>query len=327
MRILSHEDVENILKENKTQAIEIIKQSFLKRKNGKVILPNKISQIFNVETQDRINCMTASILDEKVSGVKWVSVFPNNPQDGYMNVTGQILLSELNHGYCIALIDGTYLTEFRTAAVGAIASQYLAKKNCETIGFIGAGHQAKMHFRLIKMIHPEIKVCKVSSRSLNTVNKFIEELKWDYREVEFISCENDYQKAVENVEIIVTATSTQEALLKAKWIERGTLYIHVGGWEDEYAVPKLADKIVCDEWEEVKHRKQTISRMYSMGKLEDNDIYCDLVNIIDGTKIGRDNNDEIIYFNSVGIGYVDVLLAYKIYQKAKNMNIGIEAKL
>ena len=45
MRILSHEDVENILKENKTQAIEIIKQSFLKRKNGKVILPNKISQI------------------------------------------------------------------------------------------------------------------------------------------------------------------------------------------------------------------------------------------------------------------------------------------
>lgn len=144
MRILSHEDVENILKENKTQAIEIIKQSFLKRKNGKVILPNKISQIFNEETQERINCMTASILDEKVSGVKWVSVFPNNPQDGYMNVTGQILLSELNHGYCIALIDGTYLTEFRTAAVGAIASQYLAKKNCETIGFIGAGHQAKM---------------------------------------------------------------------------------------------------------------------------------------------------------------------------------------
>ena len=69
MRILSHEDVENILKENKTQAIEIIKQSFLKRKNGKVILPNKISQIFNEETQERINCMTASILDVYVSGV------------------------------------------------------------------------------------------------------------------------------------------------------------------------------------------------------------------------------------------------------------------
>lgn len=129
MRILSYEDVENILKENQTQAIETIKQSFLKRKNGQILLPNKISQIFNEETQERINCMIASILDVKVSGVKWISVFPNNPKDGYMNVTGQILLSELNHGYCIALIDGTYLTEFRTAAVGAIASRYLGKKN------------------------------------------------------------------------------------------------------------------------------------------------------------------------------------------------------
>lgn len=174
------------------------------------------------------------------------------------------------------------------------------------------------------MLHPEIKICRVSSRSLDTVNKFIEELKWDYRDVEFINCENDYQKAVENVDIIVTATSTQKALLKAKWIKKGALYIHVGGWEDEYAVSKLADKIVCDEWEEVKHRKQTISCMYSLGELKDADIYCDLVDIIDGTKIGRANNDEIIYFNSVGLGYVDVFLAYKVYQMAVNTNKGTE---
>ncbi len=325
--VLSGGEIETILNGNELCGIQVIEEAFLKRLKGTVMLPDKISQIFEQETQKRINCMPASILDEKISGVKWVSVFPMNPEEGYANVTGQILLSELEHGYPIAFMDGTYLTAFRTAAVGAIASKYLGKDRCEDIGFIGAGQQARKHFRMMKLIHPEIKRCSVASPKNETVTSFITEMKESYSDVEFINCRFDCGRAVSDADIIVTATSTQADLLKADWIKRGALYIHVGGWEDEFAVPELADKIICDEWEAVKHRAQTLSRMYAAGRIKDSDIYCDLGEIIAGKKAGRVDDEEFIYFNSVGLGFVDVYLAYRVYQTACKLGMGVKVWL
>lgn len=57
-------------------------------------------------------------------------------------------------------------------------------------------------------------------------------------------------------------------LLKADAVKNGTYYCHVGGWEDEYAVPQKATKIVCDDWHSLKHRgSPTIARMYKDGLL------------------------------------------------------------
>ena len=123
-------------------------------------------------------------------------------------------------------------------------------------------------------------------------------------------------------DIMVTAISAQLPLLKAKDLKKGSLYIHVGGWEDEYEVPKICDKIVCDEWEAVKHRAQTLSRMYQEGLLSDKDIYSDLAPIIIGEKAGRESNDETIYFNSVGLSFIDVQMAYEIYNRAKALGLG-----
>ena len=327
VRVISGEDVKEILAGKEKQVIYIVEEAFKKRLKGSVMLPDKISQIFDSKIQKRINCMPASILDEKVSGVKWISVFPQNPNEGYRNVTGQILLSELEHGYPIAFMDGTYLTALRTATVGAIASKYLGKKECVELGFIGAGEQARMHFQIIKLIHPEIRVCKVSSRSQSTITLFIKELRKIYPDVTYVNCGTDYQEAVCDADIIVTAISAQTDLLKAAWIKKGTLYIHVGGWEDEFAVARRADKIVCDEWESVKHRAQTISRMYAAGELKDEDIYCNLGEIITGQKKGRLNNEEFIYFNSVGVGFVDIYLAYRVYQMALESERGMSIEL
>ena len=325
--VVSRKDTEQIISCDYIRYISFIEDVFNKRVQNKIILPDKISQIFDEEIQNRINCMPATILDENVSGVKWVSVFPNNPKSGRYNVIGQIILSELEYGYPLAYMDGTYLTAFRTAAVGSIASKYLAKKECHNIGFIGSGMQAIMHFILIKLIHPEIETCFVASQADGTEEKFVLSLADKYKDVEFIMCNSCFERAVKDSDIIVTATSTQAALLKADWIKKGTLYIHVGGWEDEYKVPQLADKIICDEWEAVKHRTQTISRMYQEGILKDSDIYCNIGDIISGKIVGRKNDDDFIYFNSVGLGYVDIYVAYQIYNDAKKIGLGKTVEL
>ena len=321
--LLNEEEVKSTFKE-KTVAIDLVEYAFHQRSKNAVLLPNKISQIFDEKTQNRINCMPATLINEKICGVKWVSVFPPNPQYGYKNVSGMIILSEIEHGFPIAVMDGTYITSIRTASVGAVAAKYLARDNSESIGFIGAGSEARKHLEMIKLVRPNINKCYVSSRTEKTVKDFIKIESKQYPDIIFVNCGDDYKSAVVDSDIIVTATSTQKDLLKAKWIKEGALYIHVGGWEDEFAVPLKADKIICDEWENVKHRSQTLSRMFKAGLLNDEKIYANLGEIISGKAVGRQNDKEFIYFNSVGLAFIDMVFAKHVYDRAFYSNIGNE---
>ena len=319
--LISADDQKRLLNDY-SEVIKVVEESFRKRIEGNVLLPDKTSVIFDEATQNRINCMPGALLDEKLYGVKWVAVFPDNPKEGYRNVTGTIILSELVHGHTLSVMDAGYLTEIRTAAVGAVAAKHLSCADAEAIGFIGAGQQARRHLDLLKTVRPGIKKCYVSSRTDSTVQDFIDEEKKRHSDISFISCGNNYETAVKDADIIVTAISGQEDVLKARWIKKGALYIHVAGWEDEYAVALRADKIVCDDWGNVKHRTQTISRMYQEGLIKDSDIYCNIDEIIAGRKKGRESKDEFIYFCSVGLAFIDIALAQYVYTKSIDLGYG-----
>ena len=324
IKTISQEDVAVIFKDNADAIYGIIEDSFKKYLAGDIIMPDKISQIFDEESQNRINCMPATLINEKICGMKWVSVFPSNAPKGVQNVTGIMLLSELETGFPIAVIDGTLSTKMRTAAVGCTAAKYLAPSKVETIGIIGAGEEARMHFTLLKHMFPTIKECRVSSLNTKIEQGFIDKFKDIVPDVKFVTCNNDSHVCASGADIIVTAISAQSPVLKAADITKGGLYIHVGGWEDEYGVAQKANKIVCDEWEVVKHRSQTLCRMYKEGLLKDEDIHANLSELIAGTKVGRENDDEFIYFNSVGLSYIDINFANYIYKEAKKLGLGHE---
>lgn len=318
MIVLTQENLVDAGCFNVSEAIKVTEDALMDFAKGDIIFPDKVSQIFDEKTQDRINCMPATILSKKVCGMKWVAVFPPNPTLYQLpNLNATILLSEIRTGYPLAIMDGTLCSDLRTAAISGIAAKYLAIKNATTIGYIGSGEQAKMNFLAMMSVMPSIKTCKVASRRKESEIRFINQLKKLYPNIEYISCDSDYSVAAKDSDIIVTAVSCQRPLLQAEWLKEGALYCHVGGWEDAYEVPLSVDKIVCDDWNSVKHRTQTISRLYKMGKLHDDDIYGDLYEIVSGKKTGRKNDKEIIYFNTVGLSYVDVALGYHFYNKAK----------
>ncbi len=327
VRVITQDDLVKAGCLNVPNAIKVCEESLTKYYEKKVVFPDKVSVIFDEATQDRINCLPAAILDEKVYGMKWVSVFPQNPQSGLQNVSAVILLSELEHGFPVAFMEGTLCSNLRTAAVSAVAVKYLSRDDSKVLAFIGSGEQAKTHFLSIMNVRKNINVCRVSSISDETNLKFIEQMSKLYPNIEFINCNNDYEKAVTGADIIVTAISGQEPILKAPWIKKGALYCHVGGYEDEYDVALSADKIVCDDWNVVKHRTQTISRMYKDGILTDDNIYGNLYEIVNNVKKGRETDDEFIYFNAVGLSYVDINLAIDMYKKVLNNNLGEIVKL
>lgn len=324
MKLISEQDILKSGCVNFDSIISTVEDVFIDYNNGNVMLPDKISQVFDQTTQNRINCMPSTLFTHDVCGVKWVSVFPENPHKFCVpNVSGVIVLSELEKGYPFAIMDGTLITTLRTACMGAIGAKYLARKDSEIYGTIGTGEQAKMHFKFIKHLFPGIRLCNVASRNAESEINFIKEMQTIYPEVDFIACNSDYRKASTDADIVVTAVSCQEPLLKAEAIKPGTYYCHVGGWEDEYAVPLKADKIVCDDWNALKHRgSPTIARLYVQKKLKDEDIYGNIAELISGRKAGRENENEFTYFNAIGLSFVDVAVAYSFYKKVINCGLG-----
>lgn len=301
--------------------VDAVEHGFREYAAGRVILPEKTSQVFDEATQDRINCMPSTVRRLGLAGVKWVSVFPRNPSErGLRNVGGAMLLSSIEDGTTVAAMDASMLTALRTAAVDALASRYLAKKCVDTVALVGTGEQAAFHARLLAPRGSGVEV-RVSGRTAAHADALAESLRGDGIEADSFGV--DMADAVHGADTVVTAISGQEPVLKAGWIAGGALYCHVGGWEDEFAVAKRADMIVCDNWHALKHRgSPTIARMYMEGLLGDEDIHADLHEIVTGEKAGRASDNQLIYFNAIGLSFVDVCVAAWLFERAEGLGLG-----
>ena len=309
-------------------AMSAAEDAMLAYRRGDVLFPEKIVQIFNDETQERINCLPATFRERKICGVKWVSVFPPNPvKFGIQNLSAVIILSEIEHGFPIAFMEGTLCSNLRVGCMGAIAAKYLARQDAKSVGFIGGGEQAKMHLIAMKAALPSLSQCRVAAKTPEEERQFVCQMSPILPEMEFVTANASLEAAVSGVDVVVTATSAQAPLLKAEWLAPGAFYSHVGGWEDEYGVAQRCQKIVCDDWETVKHRTQTLSRMYQDGVLQDSDIYANLVDLIAGDKPGRESPDERIYFNAVGLAYVDVAIAIAMFERASQAGMGQDLQI
>ncbi len=213
-------------------AMDAAKKAILDYKDGDVLFPEKIVQIFNDDTQERINCLPATFTKENVCGVKWVSVFPPNPvKYGIQNLSAVIILSEIEHGFPIAFMEGTLCSNIRVGAMGGLAAKHLARKDSEIIGFIGAGEQAKMHLIAMKTAIPSLKECRFAAKEPEEEAKFVEEMSPLLPDLKFTAANTNLEAAVSDADIIVTATSAQGPLLKAKWMKPGAFYSHIGGKE------------------------------------------------------------------------------------------------
>lgn len=323
IRLLSERDLLKAGCFDIATVMKVCEEALVQYRHGKILFPHKVAVVFDEKTQERINCLPAAVLPEKVYGMKWISVFPQNPHIANKpNISALTLLSELDTGYPVALLEAGLCTSLRTSAVGAIAARYLAKRGSRTIGIIGAGEQAKAHLVSMKCVLPQLRSCRVASRSAESEAEFVQQMHRFFPDMAIAACHSNYRQAVEDADVIVTAISGQEKILQADWISEGAFYCHVAGLEDDFAVAKKASKIVCDDWETVKGRSQTISQMYQQGLLGDNDIYADLHELILGEKSGRENDKEFIYFNSVGLSFLDVKVANWMYSKALKAGLG-----
>jgi ornithine cyclodeaminase len=300
---------------------------------GECILPDKTvlkwGKNYAEEMKSgRINIMPGYVGgDYNVVGVKWISSNPDNPFIYNLpRASALIILNDMEKKYPFAIMDGTIISAMRTGAITGIAAKYLARKDSSIVGLIGAGVQNRTQLKAILETMKKIEKVFIYDLYRERSDKFALEMSKDLA-VNIIPVDTA-EAAIAESDIVVTATMTSEPIVMRRWLKKGSFYSNVSGFECDYDTVKLADKRVVDTWSHVKHRlASTISLMSNKGLISDSDIHAELGQIINGKKTGRTSEDEIIYFNSVGMAIEDVAEAMSIYRQAYEKNIGTKLKL
>lgn len=254
-----------------------------------------------------------------VYGLKEVCVFPGNPARGLDTHLGGVLLHSGETGELLAIMNASAITAIRTAAVSAVATDLLARKEASTLAIIGAGVQARSHLEAIPVIR-DIREIRVFSRTPSRA----ESLRSAGGDRVRISA--SVEEAVRGADIVVTATSAREPVLSRDWIADGT---HINAVGSSIATARELDSAtVAAASLFVDRRESTINEsgdyLFALreGAIGETHIRAEIGELLLGKAAGRTREDEITLFKSLGLAIEDVAAAAYLYEKAKATGSG-----
>ena len=228
------------------------------------------------------------------------------------SVRGLIALVELETGRLLAVMDSIKITEIRTALVGALAAQTLARTNIETVAVVGAGVQGRAQLRALRLVRGFRSVRVYDSRP-DRARSLAGELR-DELDVEF-HVASSVESAVAGADVVITATWATSPIVRHDMIAPGTHITAIGA--DEPGKAELdaelisRSRFVCDD----PDLAVEMGALAGVGLGRDA-IHASLGEILSGTRAGRSNDDEITIFGSVGLPCQDLPAAWMAFQRA-----------
>jgi ornithine cyclodeaminase/alanine dehydrogenase-like protein (mu-crystallin family) len=251
-----------------------------------------------------------------VMGIKLISVFHGNKDKGYPSHQGVVVLFDANNGQPLMIFDASEITALRTAAASALATKLLSRENSELLSIIGSGEQAERHIESILLVR---KITQINVWSRNEKNASNLAIKISDRYNVPIIVNKKAAEAVKDADIICTVTSSPEPVVLGDWIKKGTHINAVGSSTpatrelDTNAVLKA--KLYTDCYESILNEAGDFLIPKKEGVITDEYIQGDLGEVLLGTKNGREDQDEVTLFKSLGIASEDIFSCWHIYQK------------
>lgn len=250
--------------------------------------------------------------------VKLVSVFPRNHDRGLPSHQALIALFDPDTGTPLCVMDGTYITAFRTAAAAALSAKLLAREDATVLAIIGAGVQGAAHLRLLPQIR-RFSATRVASRDHELARRLAAEQP-GARAVE------SFEKAVRGADVVCLCTHSGEPVVRADWLKAGVHVTSVGysppGGELD---PQIADRGSLF----VEGRVAFNPPPAGCGELTgiDPDTATEIGEVLLGRRPGRRSEDEITVYKSMGHAVEDAAAASIVYQAAVEQGAGRKMRI
>ena len=292
---LGEERVRELL--NWDQLISTMEAALAAFSLGRVLQP--VRNMLTIEEGKRYLGIMPAVADDAM-GAKLVSFYPGNAGIGVPTHFAMILLFRPDTGEPLAVVEGRLITEMRTAAVSAAVTKYLAAADSRVLALLGSGVQAHAHLQALSLVR-RLEEVRVWSRTTAHAERFAKQHGAKAMTIE---------SAVRGADVIVTATSSLEPILKGKWLKPGAHVNAVGSprptWRElDDAV--MANTLVVDSREAVLKESGDVI-------LSNARIYAEAGEIFAGIKQVPASATTV--FKSVGIAIEDIATAKLVYDSA-----------
>jgi alanine dehydrogenase len=296
---LSEDEVRELL--TMRELIPVIATALCDLSSGKVTQPLRTvlpiaehGGFFGVMAAARLNVGNGAV------GAKLVTFYPNNK--GIPTHHGMILLFRPETGEPLVTMDGRLITEMRTAAASAVATDQLARRDVGVLAILGSGVQARSHLEALRLVREFREVRVWSPRR---ADQFAQEFG--------VTAANSAEKAVRGADVIVVATSATSPVLLGDWISPGAHVNAVGATRPNWR--ELDDSLLRKAQIYVDSREAAGKESGDI--IAAGEIVGEIGEVIAGSKPGRTSDEEITLFKSVGVAIEDVAAADLVYRRAK----------
>ena len=233
-------------------------------------------------------------------GAKLVTFYPNTR--GVPSHHATILLFRPETGEPLVSMDGRLITEMRTAAVSAVATQHLARTDASVLGILGAGVQARSHLEAMRLVR---KLREVRVWSPRNARAFAAEFG--------VHAAASAEDAVRGADVVVVATTSQTPVLQGAWLAPGAHVNAVGAPRPTWR--ELDDEVLRKSRLYVESRAAATSE--SGDVIAAGHVFAEIGEVVRSVKPGRESASEITLFKSVGVAVEDVVTADLVYRKAR----------
>jgi ornithine cyclodeaminase/alanine dehydrogenase-like protein (mu-crystallin family) len=312
------------------EAVEVVKRAFIELSTGSAYVPLRIA-LPQPEHDGVTLVMPGYLSDSESLAVKVVSVHDRNAECNLPRINAVVIVIDPGTGQAVAAMEGGYLTALRTGAGSGAATELLARQDAEVAAIFGAGAQARTQALSLTAVRP-IKRLWIYSRRREQVDEMIVEMRPQLGpSIELLAADSPSQ-AVREALVVCVATTSSTPVFDGADLRPGVHVNGVGSYKPEMqevdcVTLRRASKIVVDSREAAMAEAGDLIIAIGRGEIRPSDIYAEIGEIAAGLKPGRQDDDEITYFKSVGNAAQDVAVAHAIYQRASQEGLGIEIDL
>ena len=257
-------------------------------------------------------------------GLKAICITPGNPAIGKDAHQGGVLLFAADTGEPLAMVNASAVTEIRTAAVSAVATDLLARPGAAEVAIVGTGVQGQAHAHALAATRALTGI-RITGRDPARAREVAAELTGRLNVP--VTATGSVPEALDGAGIVVTATNAKQPVLRREWLAPGAHVNAVGAClprDRELDTATMAEAAVfADSRESVSNESGDFLLAAAEGA--DNPVRAELGELLTGTATGRSGDDEITVFESLGLAAEDLAAAAYLYQEATRLGAGTAA--
>ena len=313
MLILPSADVEELL--DPDALVDALAGAFADVSAGRASMPQRTAAF---SPHGLLGTMPAYLASANVLGTKLVTLFERNAGTELPTHQAAIAVFDPDRGSMIALMDGTYITATRTAAGAALSVRLLARGDARVLAICGTGVQARTHADAVRRVRQFDEV-RIAGRDPAKAEALASEVG--------ATAAPSFEDAVRGADVVCATTHSPDPVVRAEWVDAGAHVTSVGvNPEGRELDPELVGQARI-----FVESRDAVLAPFPAGA---NDLagmspeaLTEIGEVVTGTRPGRETNEELTLYKSVGVGVMDAAAAALVLRAAREQGRGVEVEL